>query len=156
MVSDRRRLPFFLAVFTLAACSVAASGGKRLATETLGIDRQDGRRVSLVAEIAATTEDRERGLMFRKALADGEGMLFVFEADQRLSFWMKNTLVPLSIAYIAADGRIQEIRDMTPQSLAPVDSERSVRYALEVPQGWFSRVGVEVGDRLSIPEKYRP
>ncbi len=93
--------------------------------------------------------------MFRKKLDDGQGMLFVFETDDRLSFWMKNTLVPLSIAYIAYDGTIREILDMAPQSLAAVPSQYSVRYALEVPQGWFSRAGVRVGDRVGIPDSVK-
>jgi uncharacterized membrane protein (UPF0127 family) len=63
-----------------------------------------------------------------------------------MSFWMKNTLIPLSIAFIATDGRIIEIKDMEPLNLSPVQSSRSVRYALEVPQGWFSRAGIGVGD----------
>jgi uncharacterized membrane protein (UPF0127 family) len=109
--------------------------------------------VKLSAEIADDDAERSLGLMHRKKIADGEGMLFVFESDRLLSFWMKNTLVPLSIAYIASDGRILELHDMTPLSLAPVESERSARYALEVTQGWFERSGVVVGDRLVLPEK---
>jgi uncharacterized membrane protein (UPF0127 family) len=91
--------------------------------------------------------------MHRKKLPDGEGMLFVFERDEMLSFWMKNTLIPLSIAFIASDGRIMEIRNMEPGNLDPVRSSRSVRYALEVPQGWFDRVGLRAEDRLII-EKF--
>ena len=91
--------------------------------------------------------------MYREKLADGEGMLFVFDRDEILSFWMKNTLIPLSIAFISYDGKIIDIKDMEPQSLEPVRSSRSVRYALEVPQGWFSRAGFGAGDmvRLDIP-----
>jgi len=107
-----------------------------------------GGNVTLIAELAITPAQREQGLMYRKELKDGEGMLFVFEIDQVLSFWMKNTLVPLSIAYISHEGRILEIYDMQPQNLNPVRSSRSVRYALEVPQGWFNRVGLAPGDRL--------
>jgi len=107
-------------------------------------------RVTVKAEIAATQAQHEQGLMYRKKLKDGEGMLFVFQNDQILSFWMKNTLVPLSIAYISYDGRILEIYDMQPGNLDPVKSSRSVRYALEVPQGWFSRAGLGIGDRLEI------
>ena len=105
----------------------------------------------LKAEVARKPEERERGLMFRKSLAEGEGMLFVFEADQVLRFWMKNTSLPLSIAYLSSDGTIREIHDLEPESLASVDSERSVRYALEVPRGWFDRAGLKVGDRFAIP-----
>jgi uncharacterized membrane protein (UPF0127 family) len=88
--------------------------------------------------------------MYRKRLADGEAMLFVYSQDQVMSFWMKNTAIPLSIAYVASDGRILEIRDMEPFSLSPVRSKRSARYALEAPKGWFDRAAVPVGSRLAV------
>ena len=103
---------------------------------------------SIIAEIARTEAQQQQGLMYRKELKDGEGMLFVHERDQMLSFWMKNTFVPLSIAFIAQDGRILEIYDMEPESLASVRSSRSARYALEVPQGWFGRAGIGIGDYM--------
>jgi uncharacterized membrane protein (UPF0127 family) len=106
--------------------------------------------VAIQVEIARTDEQRSQGLMHRTRLDDGRGMLFVFDRDEMVSFWMKNTLIPLSIAFISSDGRIMEIRDMEPESLDPVRSGRSVRYALEVPQGWFSRVNLGVGDRLLL------
>ncbi len=136
-------------ILTLAACA-ASEGNPPLRTERLSIGPAE-----VTAEIARTPRERELGLMFRKELADGKGMLFVFDADERLSFWMKNTLVPLSIAYISSDGTIREILDMEPRSLAPVPSQYSVRYALEVPQGWFSRAGVRVGDRVILPDSVR-
>ena len=77
-------------------------------------------------------------------------MLFIFEKDQILSFWMKNTPHPLSIAYIDSKGKIRDIFDMTPYSLASVVSTVSVRYALEVPQGWFDKVGIKKGDIVSL------
>ena len=107
--------------------------------------------VKLEAELARTSLEREKGLMFRRSLKDGEGMLFVFEADQRLAFWMKNTTIPLSLAYLSSDGTIRQIVELEPLSLDAKGSERSVRYALEAPRGWFERVGVEVGDRVLIP-----
>ena len=106
--------------------------------------------VVIMAEIARTDEERSRGLMFRESLLDGEGMLFVFDRDEILSFWMKDTFIPLSIAFISSDGRVLEIRDMEPGNLNPVRSSRSARYALEVPQGWFDRVNLGIGDRLII------
>lgn len=142
----------FCAIF--ASCS-AQDRVKRLAAESLSIRTAGGAAVALRAEIAANDEDRARGLMFRDSLPEGEGMLFAFESDRRLSFWMKNTRVPLSIAFIVSDGRIVEIRDMEPLSLAAVESERSVRYALEVPRGWFSRAGVSVGDTVELPARFR-
>lgn len=107
--------------------------------------------VKVVAEVAATELERNRGLMFRKTLAEGKGMLFVFEADQKVAFWMKNTSLPLSLAYISSDGRILQILDLQPFSEQARPSERSVRYALEVPQGWFTKVGLKVGDTFEIP-----
>lgn len=102
------------------------------------------------AELAVSPEDQAKGLMHRERLEDGEGMLFAYESDRRMSFWMKNTKVPLSIAFLAADGEILEIRDMEPESLEVIVSERSARHALEVPQGWFARVGLEVGERFDL------
>jgi len=102
------------------------------------------------AEVARTQAERNRGLMFRKDLADGEGMLFIFETDHVLSFWMKNTIIPLSIAFITHDGRIVDIKNMYPKDINTVSSSRSARYALEVPQGWFSRVGVKEGDIVNV------
>jgi hypothetical protein len=89
--------------------------------------------------------------MYRSSLKDGEGMLFVFESDQKLAFWMKNTKLPLSLAYILSDGTIVQIIDLVPFSEESRPSIRSVRYALEVPQGWFERSGIKVGDKVRIP-----
>ena len=109
-------------------------------------------KVVLMAEIARTDAQRAQGLMFRKELEDGAAMLFIFEEDQILSFWMKNTLIPLSIAYIDRNGRILEIYDMEPGNLDSIQSIYPARYALEVPQGWFSRAGFEIGDRVHIED----
>ena len=106
--------------------------------------------VSLEVELARTEEQRNRGMMFRKSLDEGKGMLFVFDSDQRMAFWMKNTSIPLSLAYIGSDGTIFQILDLVPFSEDPQLSQRSVRYALEVPQGWFDKVGIKVGDRFEI------
>jgi uncharacterized membrane protein (UPF0127 family) len=118
--------------------------------------RIDGKVLSV--EVAVTAEEQARGLMFRKEMPDDHGMLFPYESDRRLSFWMKDTLIPLSIAYISSDGVIKEIYDMKPGSLREVLSRQSVRYALEVNQGLFERLGVEVGDRVQFPDDfaYRP
>lgn len=87
--------------------------------------------------------------MGRKEIPDGTGMIFAYEADQQMHFWMKDTPHPLSIAFIDSSGIIREIYDMTPFSLETISSERSVRFALEVPSGWFARAGVSVGDRFT-------
>ncbi|MDR1249129.1 MAG: DUF192 domain-containing protein, partial [Treponema sp.] len=136
-----------LLVVALQSC--AAAGGEKpqgkLETTALVILRNDGTAAEVLAEITRSGEERRRGLMGRESLADGEGMLFVFETDQILSFWMKDTLIPLPIAFIAYDGRILEIHDMEPLSTRSVQSARSARYALEVPQGWFVSAGISPG-----------
>ena len=109
-----------------------------------------GEEIIVKAEIASTPEQRQNGFMFRQNIPDGTGMLFVFEEEQILDFWMKNTPHPLSIAYIDKNGRIRDILDMTPFSLANVTSSVKVLYALEVPQGWYEKAGVRVGDRLRL------
>ena len=131
-------------------CSLSFCTTQKLPVSELTIER-DGQIISTVkAELARTDEERSQGLMFRKKLPDGEGMLFIYERDQIMSFWMKNTFIPLSIAFIASDGRIIDIKDMFPHDESSVLSSRSVRYALEVPQGWFSRAGVRTGDIIKI------
>jgi uncharacterized membrane protein (UPF0127 family) len=148
-VGTRLILSLLLLVSTLNAC--AETGQKGLPLQELTIQKADGSTVSVLAEIASTEEQRATGLMHRKHLDEGKGMLFVFTADQIMAFWMKNTLIPLSIAYIASDGSIREIHNMQAQSLDTVNSSRSCRYALEVPQGWFERTGINVGDVLKYP-----
>ncbi|CAM4396390.1 hypothetical protein BOTU111921_27665 [Bordetella tumbae] len=101
------------------------------------------------AEVANTDETRRIGLMLRKSLPDNNGMLFVFDEADMQCFWMRNTLVPLSIAFIADDGTIVNMADMAPQTDEPHCSEQPVRYALEMAQGWFDTHGVAAGQRLS-------
>jgi len=106
----------------------------------------------LVLEVARTTDEQARGLMHRKSLPENQGMLFPYESDRKLSFWMKDTEIPLSIAFLAADGTIKEIYDMKPFSLKTVSSRQSVRFALEVNQGLFERLRIAIGDRVELPE----
>lgn len=102
-------------------------------------------------ELAQTTLERSRGLMFRKEMADNRGMLFVFDDDEIRSFWMKNTFIPLTIAYIDRDKRIINMLDMI-----PINEEKTyrsagpARYALEVNQGWFAARGVRPGDHVQF------
>jgi len=108
-------------------------------------------KVVLQVETATTEQEQETGLMFRTKLANDQGMLFIFGKDAQRTFWMKNTLIPLSIAYISASGEIKVILDMKPQSLEGVPSTYAVRYALEVPQGAFERAGIRVGNQMILP-----
>jgi hypothetical protein len=137
-----------VSVCVLVALALAL-GGCRGAAQTVTLQVGAGR---IVAEVADTEAERSEGLMHRRELPEDRGMLFVYHRDQKLSFWMKDTTIPLSIAFIAADGTVREIHDMKPLSLRPVESRYSVRYALEVRQGTFERLGVEPGDRIVIPE----
>jgi uncharacterized membrane protein (UPF0127 family) len=101
------------------------------------------------AEVADEIDERTIGLMGRERLADGKGMLFVFRDPQPLGFWMRDTLVPLSIAYINGAGVIREVHDMQPLDETPARSAfRDLVYALEVPQGWFQKNKILPGDRI--------
>ncbi|MDH3519704.1 MAG: DUF192 domain-containing protein [Myxococcales bacterium] len=101
-----------------------------------------------VVEVAATPETRRVGLMHRESLPEERGMLFVFPQDRVLSFWMKDTRIPLSIAFARSDGVIVQIADMEPFSERSISSRGPVRYALEMNRGWFSRHGVVEGDSM--------
>jgi uncharacterized membrane protein (UPF0127 family) len=149
------RVVLLLLVFsgTVNCGAGGKSGPVKFETRELVLQTRDGRTVAVTAEIARTDAERAQGLMNRKSLDDGKGMLFVFERDQILNFWMKNTLIPLSIAFISHNGRILEIRDMKPRDLNTVASSRSARYALEAPLGWFDRERIGVGDFLN-PEDW--
>ena len=106
---------------------------------------------SIAVEIANTPEQRAIGMMYRKKLGPDEGMLFIFERDQNLSFYMKNTFVPLSIAFIRSDGIISNIANMEPRTLNPHHSRTPSRYALEMPQGWFIEHSIRGGSKVGIP-----
>ena len=136
----------FVLVLVLSSCNA-----KNLEKKTLTLESfKTGEKVSLVAEMAITPEQQSYGFMNRKNIPDGTGMLFVFKEDRIAHFWMKNTPTALSIAYIDYNGKIRDIFDMTPFSLAETVSTGYVRYALEVPQGWFSKVGIKKGDYLIL------
>ena len=100
------------------------------------------------AEIADTPQSREHGLMQRAQLCVDCGMLFIFEKADKHSFWMKNTPLPLSIAFIAADGAIINIAEMQPNTTNIHNAEGDVLYALEMRSGWFAQGGIKPGDRV--------
>lgn len=103
----------------------------------------DGRRIS--AEVAADPASRSKGLMFRERLAPDHGMLFVFPQAEQLCFWMKNTPLPLSIAFIDSSGTLVNLADMQPQSLETHCSLGPALHALEMEQGWFRRHDIRPG-----------
>jgi uncharacterized membrane protein (UPF0127 family) len=142
----RKPLAITLTILLLAAVgtSWAQSGPQpRLATTRLSAGMHN-----IVAELATTPEQRQVGMMFRTQMADHEGMLFVFDAPQQQCFWMRNTLIPLAIAFIGDDGRIVNIVEMQPKSDASHCSAKPVRYALEMNAGWFSKRGLKAGAQL--------
>jgi uncharacterized membrane protein (UPF0127 family) len=100
-------------------------------------------------QVAQTPDQRSIGLMFRKDMPQHEGMLFVFEQPATQCFWMKNTLLPLTAAFVADDGTIVNLADMKPQTTDSHCSEKPVRFVLEMHQGWFAKKGLKAGSRLS-------
>lgn len=108
------------------------------------------------AELAESVHARATGLMGRQALGPNEGMLFVFDYRDTHCFWMRNTPLPLSIAFIADDGRIVDIEDMQPESDDSHCPGQAVRYALEMEQGWFALHGLGVGDVLRQTGRFGP
>ncbi|HEY8900451.1 MAG TPA: DUF192 domain-containing protein [Chthoniobacterales bacterium] len=104
----------------------------------------------LATEVADDDTERETGMMFRTEMADGTAMLFVFNVPQRRGFWMKNTIIPLSVAYLNASGMILEIHDLQPKDERAVTSQfDTIAYAIEVPQGWFSKNGILPGSMVT-------
>ncbi len=118
----------------------------------IAITGSTGERSEVEVEIADDQAEQRRGLMERTELAENAGMLFVFDREEPRSFWMRNTLIPLSIAYIASDGRIVDIQNMQPLDETSHPSAAPAQYALEVNQGFFAERGIEVGNEVEIPD----
>jgi uncharacterized membrane protein (UPF0127 family) len=108
------------------------------------------------AEVADNFGTRMQGLMHRPSMAVNEGMLFIFDEAGIQCMWMKNTLIPLSVAYIADDGAIVNIEDMKPQTEDSHCTKKPVRFALEMNLGWFASKGLRPGAKLRGLEKYKP
>lgn len=106
--------------------------------------------ISLTVEYADTFELRNRGLMFRRTLCTQCGMLFHFGSQRPAGMWMKNTFIPLDVAFIRQDGVITDIKAMEPHDLTSIGSSEPVLYALEMNQGWFAKNGIKVGDKLQL------
>jgi hypothetical protein len=134
-------------LFALGLLATACSGdaaGSRLPVHPLVVGNH-----RITVEVAATAADRGQGLMHRESLPADHGMLFVFPHERVLTFWMKDTPLPLSIAFADGGGRIVRIADLEPLSATPVSSGRPARFALEMERGWFEKRGVFVGDVLA-------
>ena len=143
----------------LAGCasgsSDTGSGTTTAASElrTVTIDASGGKEVEVRVEVADTEPEHQLGLMGRTALPEDRGMLFVFDEEQELSFWMKDTLIPLSVAFMDSEGRIVDIQDMKPLDEDPpyTVSAEPAQYALEVNKGFFEERGIKVGDSAELP-----
>jgi hypothetical protein len=147
----RSAIAFALAL-ALALAVACGGGDDGLPTAAVAVTNDAGGRAELTVELATTPAARGSGLMGREELAEDRGMLFAFPADTETGFWMKDTSIPLSIAFIAADGTILDVQDMEPLSTELHRSPEPYRYALEVNQGWFGRNGFGAGDRVEVPE----
>ena len=161
--SRRRALPTALALTLLAAfgCDRAsppppstgphgqAAGAdqpQRLPTATIQVGA-----VPLAVEVAREKEQQAKGMMFRRTLGPDEAMLFVFDREANLAFWMKNTYVDLDLAYLRGDGTVLQIERMKAFNPEGVFSREPARFTLEVPAGWFAAHGIEVGAKVEIP-----
>lgn len=145
-----RRLPSTLRISALlAACAVAGLAHAQAEPQlTLPRVPLTAGFYQIDAQVAATPAQRETGLMHRKQMPQQEGMLFVFEQPATQCFWMKNTLLPLTAAFVADDGTLVNLADMRPQTLDSHCSSKPVRYVLEMNQGWFAKKGIKAGARL--------
>ncbi len=130
-------------LLAIASTGAAPAQGAELPAIALSINGQ-----KITAEVAATAEHRATGLMNRFSLRADHGMLFVFDRPEPQAFWMKNTYIPLSIAFIGADGRILNIDDMAPQTETSHWSKGPAMFALEMRRGWFADRGIKDGDRV--------
>lgn len=146
MVWPKMNKQFFIITAVIFLFLAGCSEKEKMVSITVGNDIYH-------IEIARTREEQSRGLMYRESLGSDEGMIFIYKEDRKLSFWMKNTSIPLSIAFVAKDGTIKEIHQMKPESLTPVNSTHSVRYALELPSGSFKRSNVKVDDKITLPSQ---
>ena len=140
---------------SLGSLSIPTAAQPKLPTMKLLVGDQE-----LITEIASKPDQLQTGMMFRTNMAENEGMLFIFGHPTQASFWMKNTLIPLSCAYIDPDGVIQELHDMKPQDLSPIMAgSENIQFVLEVNQGWFKRHNIVPGtligtERGSLQETF--
>jgi uncharacterized protein len=137
-----------VAITLLVATAAHAQDGPQLNLQRVKISA--GMNV-IDAQVALTPEQRQVGLMLRKEMPQHEGMLFVFEQPAQQCFWMKNTLLPLTAAFVGDDGTIVNLADMKPQTLDSHCSGQPVRYVLEMNKGWFDKKGIKAGSKLGGP-----
>ena len=135
----------FLAVASMSFIGVNAQENIDFDEITIKINNN-----KLNVEYAQTFEQRARGLMYRKAMCEDCGMLFRFDEPKRASMWMKNTFIPLDVAFIDRNGVITDIKPLQPHDLTSVAASKQVLFALEMNQGWFAKNNINVGDQITI------
>ena len=138
-----KRLALFLISTVWGIASHAQDGAQKLPAVRLSVGMH-----LIHAELAQSPEERTIGLMFRKTMAANDGMLFAFEQAGQQCFWMKNTLLPLSAAFVADNGTVVNIEEMKPQTLDSHCSLKPVRFVLEMNEGWFAKHGIKPGSKL--------
>ena len=139
------------AIVVVALCALSGSGARAASVQPLEIVTKSGVQVFSV-EMATTEEEKTTGLMYRKELPDGKGMLFDFSPEQQVSMWMKNTFISLDMIFIRADGRILRIAENTePQSTRIIPSGGLAKGVLEVIAGTAQKYGIQPGDRVAHP-----
>ena len=135
-----------------AACllfaATALAAAPALHAQALPVQQLQAGMYLIQAEVAAAPATRERGLMFREKLGVNQGMLFIFDAPGTQCMWMRNTLIPLSVAFIANDGTIANIEDMEPKTENSHCAVKPVIYALEMERGWFAKRGLKAGTKI--------
>ena len=143
----------FVAMLAFSVCGSDDRPPTVLPTRELTMSSADGARSEkLIVELATTSAERELGLMNRQAMPEDAGMLFLFPGDNSIGFWMKDTLIPLTIAYLAPDGTVLELRNGTPLDDKTILTPTfPYRHALEVNQGWFTRHKMGIGSKLDLP-----
>ena len=143
MTDPKVRLAALLVALFASAAAASQTGPQKLPSIRLNAGIHN-----IQAEVAQSADERSIGLMFRETMGTNEGMLFAFEQPAQQCFWMKNTLLPLSIAFIADDGSIVNIDRMKPQTLESHCSVKPVRFVLEMNDGWFEKRGIKPGTKL--------
>ena len=148
MIKNTRRHALLLLLAGLTACVGAPPAPAQMPEITLTINGQ-----KLTAEVAANNPERMQGLMHRRMMPEGRGMLFVFTDVAAHAMWMKNTFIPLSVAFVDVNGVITNIEDMKPHTEDSHPAVKPVRYALEMNLGWFAKRGIKAGAKIEGLEK---
>jgi hypothetical protein len=146
-----RLFTVFIAMVAFSVCGSDRPPTVYPAREVHVVSADGLRDETLIVELATTPSQRETGLMHRQLMPEDAGMLFLFPHSETGGFWMFNTYLPLTIAYLSADGTVLELIDGKPLDVTPLTPHEAYRHVLEVNQGWFQRHGLGVGSKVLLP-----